>query len=59
MELDLSTIQPSLSGPKRPHDRVSMSDLKTDFRTGLTAKVGFKGYGLEKSATDKVVNITY
>ncbi len=46
MELDLSSVQPSLAGPKRPHDRVSLSDMKTDFTTSLTNKVGFKGYGL-------------
>jgi len=28
MELDLSTVKPSLAGPKRPQDRVSVSDLK-------------------------------
>lgn len=59
MELDLSSVQPSLSGPKRPHDRVSMSNLQNDFRSGLTAKVGFKGYGLDQSAVDKTVNINF
>ena len=28
MELDLSTVKPSLSGPKRPHDRVDMDNMK-------------------------------
>lgn len=59
MELDLSTVQPSLSGPKRPHDRVNMSDLPNEFKTGLTAKVGFKGYGLDPSDTKKTVKINY
>ena len=27
MDLDLGSIEPSLSGPKRPHDRVAMSTL--------------------------------
>jgi len=31
MELDLGTIVPCLAGPKRPHDRVAVSDMKTDF----------------------------
>jgi aconitate hydratase len=31
MHLDLSSVEPSLSGPKRPHDRVSMSNLPKDF----------------------------
>lgn len=28
MHLDLGSVQPSLSGPKRPHDRVSFSNMK-------------------------------
>jgi aconitate hydratase len=31
VELDLSSIEPSLAGPKRPQDRVSLSQLKTSF----------------------------
>jgi aconitate hydratase len=46
MHLDLSTVRPSLSGPKRPHDRVDMANLKKDFTMSLTNKTGFKGYGL-------------
>lgn len=41
-ELDLSTVVPCCSGPKRPHDRVALSDMKTDFAQCLTNKVGFK-----------------
>jgi aconitate hydratase len=35
VELDLSTVVPSLAGPKRPQDRVALSDAKTSFRTAL------------------------
>src|SRR4051812_1158654 len=35
LELDLSTIVPSLAGPKRPQDRVALSDAKAGFRTAL------------------------
>merc|ERR1712013_705507 len=45
-ELDLSTVVPSLSGPKRPHDRVAAADMKTDFHACLSNPVGFKGFGL-------------
>jgi aconitate hydratase len=31
MELDLSTVQPSLAGPKRPQDRVLLKDVKAEF----------------------------
>ncbi|HLZ69168.1 MAG TPA: aconitate hydratase AcnA [Dehalococcoidia bacterium] len=32
LELDLSTVEPSLAGPKRPQDRVAMRELKESFR---------------------------
>lgn len=59
MELDLASVQPCLSGPKRPHDRVSMSDLKQEFTEGLTAKVGFKGYGMTKEHTSTTAKFTH
>ncbi|XP_046599313.1 cytoplasmic aconitate hydratase isoform X2 [Neodiprion lecontei] len=45
--LDLATVVSSVSGPKRPHDRVSVSDMKNDFLSCLSAKIGFKGFGLK------------
>lgn len=36
LELDLSTVEPSLAGPKRPQDRVSLSKAKDNFVTELT-----------------------
>ncbi len=36
LELDLSTVVPSLAGPKRPQDRVPLSRAKEMFRTALT-----------------------
>lgn len=36
LSLDLATVVPSLAGPKRPMDRVSLSDLHTEFSEGLT-----------------------
>ncbi|MBP9853253.1 MAG: aconitate hydratase AcnA [Candidatus Omnitrophica bacterium] len=50
MELDLSTVQPCLAGPKRPQDRVILSDMKSDFEKGLTKSVKERGYGLEQAA---------
>ena len=55
VELDLATVVPSLSGPKRPHDRVSVSDMKADFTQGLPAPIGFKGYGLPADKLDTTV----
>ncbi|MFC5927819.1 aconitate hydratase [Micromonospora vulcania] len=36
LELDLSSIEPSLAGPKRPQDRVPLGSAKTLFRSALT-----------------------
>ncbi|MGX6448009.1 aconitase family protein, partial [Patulibacter sp. S7RM1-6] len=35
VELDLSTVVPSIAGPKRPQDRVALSEAKTEFREAL------------------------
>jgi aconitate hydratase len=39
VELDLSTVVPSLAGPKRPQDRVALTDSKSSFRTALGSYV--------------------
>jgi aconitate hydratase len=39
LQLDLSTVVPSLAGPKRPQDRVALSDAKTAFREALGSYV--------------------
>ncbi len=39
VELDLSTVVPSLAGPKRPQDRVALADAKRAFRAALGSYV--------------------
>ena len=39
LELDLSTIVPSIAGPKRPQDRIQVTEAKQSFRGALTAYV--------------------
>jgi aconitate hydratase len=46
MELDLSSVKPCLAGPKRPHDRVELANMKNDFNSCLKNPVGFKGYAI-------------
>ena len=46
LELDLGSIVPSLSGPKRPQDRVTLSNLKAAWCAGLAAPVEARGFGL-------------
>jgi aconitate hydratase len=43
LELDLSTVEPSLAGPKRPQDRVALSDAKGAFRDALEEYVDDSG----------------
>ena len=44
--INLAEVEPALAGPKRPQDRVNLSDMKSHFHETLTAKVGFHGHGL-------------
>ncbi len=37
LELDLGTVEPSLAGPRRPQDRVSLSGMKDDWRRQLAS----------------------
>lgn len=53
LELDLSSVTPSVSGPKRPHDRVPFSEFKQDFLSCLSSPVGFKGFGLSPEQLSK------
>jgi aconitate hydratase len=57
LELDLSTVEPSLAGPKRPQDRVPLKDLKAIFRKSLVAPVKDRGYGLAEADTVKTVEV--
>ena len=50
LELDLESVQPSLAGPKRPQDRVALSDMKDTFQKALTAPVKDRGYELSGDA---------
>jgi len=49
LELDLSTVEPALAGPKRPQDRVDLKNMKSHFVHSLTHEVGHQGHGLEPS----------
>jgi aconitate hydratase len=50
LELDLGAVVPSLAGPKRPQDRVPLSEMRDTFRKALTAPVKERGYELSAEA---------
>jgi aconitate hydratase len=49
LELDLSTVEPSIAGPKRPQDRVPLSNAKPSYRTSLIEMLESKGAKFDKS----------
>jgi aconitate hydratase len=57
LELDLAEVEPSLSGPKRPQDRVALRDMQAAFRRALAAPVKERGYGLAVPQLDRTVDV--
>ena len=56
LELDLSTVEPSLAGPKRPQDRIALGQMKDAFEGALRAPVGNSGFGLDDDEVQKRTN---
>ncbi len=52
VEINLSELEPSVAGPKRPQDRILVRDVGESFNTGLTAPQGPQGFGMEASKVD-------
>ena len=48
LELDLSTVEPSLAGPKRPQDRIFLGDIKEGFEADLRKPYEQRGFGLSE-----------
>jgi aconitate hydratase len=61
LELDLSTVQPSLAGPKRPQDRVLLKDAASAFNTELTKGLGVAAdaVGVKAPVAGKDYEITH
>ncbi|MEO9934956.1 aconitate hydratase AcnA [Rhodopirellula bahusiensis] len=58
VSLDLSTVEPSLAGPKRPQDRVPLATMKKAFNESLTAPVGASGFGLAPEALSRTGHVS-
>ncbi len=48
LALDLGTVAPSLAGPKRPQDRILLSEMKPAYKKTLLAPTGPQGIGLKE-----------
>ncbi|WP_164668889.1 aconitate hydratase AcnA [Virgibacillus doumboii] len=53
VEINLSELEPNLSGPKRPQDLIALSNMKKEFNKAVTAPAGNQGLGMDKSEFDK------
>ncbi|MCK0111783.1 aconitate hydratase [Ornithinimicrobium sp. F0845] len=58
LELDLSTVVPSIAGPKRPQDRIALTESKRQFHADLKNYV-LNGNSIEKSAVDQELRDTF
>jgi aconitate hydratase len=59
MELDLSTIVPSLAGPKRPQDRVELTAMKQSFNEIIRTPIDKGGFGLSDSKIEETVDVKH
>ncbi len=59
IELDLATVVPSLAGPKRPQDRIELTDMKEAFNTIIRTPIDKGGYGLSEDKIEQKVEVKH
>ena len=59
LELNLSDVVPSIAGPKRPQDRITLAEAKSTFRDQISHYVGNNSPHDEHSKLDEVVEETF
>ncbi|MCP8616413.1 aconitate hydratase AcnA [Salirhabdus salicampi] len=59
VEIELSDLEPNLSGPKRPQDLIPLSEMQQSFNKALTAPAGNAGFGLDENEKDKEVTVNF
>jgi aconitate hydratase len=57
MRLDLTTVVPALAGPKRPQDRVSLTDMKSEFASSLQKPIKERGFNLSDDDLAKSASV--
>ncbi|PQO27865.1 aconitate hydratase AcnA [Blastopirellula marina] len=57
VSLDLSTVEPSLAGPKRPQDRVPLKSMKSEFQKSLVTSPNDRGFGLEEAELSRTATV--
>lgn len=59
VELDLSTIVPSLAGPKRPQDRIELTAMKEAWNSIIRTPIDKGGYGLSEEKIAETVEVKH
>lgn len=59
VELDLGSIVPNLAGPKRPQDRVELTNMKESFNNVLRAPIDQGGFDLSDADIAKKAEVKY
>jgi aconitate hydratase len=59
LELDLSTVSPTMAGPKRPQDRIELKDMKSTFEQALRKPIDQGGFGLNDEQIAKEVSVKH
>ena len=57
LELDLSTVEPALAGPKRPQDRVNLSQMQPTWQKTLRASRKDRGFELSENEIETSVPV--
>ena len=57
LELDLSTVEPALAGPKRPQDRVNLSQMQPKWQKTLRASTKERGFELSGDELESTVPV--
>ena len=57
LELDLTTVEPSLAGPIRPQDRIPLSNMQEAFQRALKAPLEERGYAMSNEAVKRTAVI--
>jgi len=58
LELDIGTVVPCVSGPKRPQDRIEVPSLKERFNQLMAMPVAEGGFGIAKDAQSKKIRVS-
>ncbi|BFH60248.1 aconitate hydratase AcnA [Paenibacillus azoreducens] len=59
IELDLASVVPSLAGPKRPQDRIELTNMKQSFNDIIRTPIDKGGYGLSDAKIEEKVTVKH